>query len=310
MALKFAEHRRETTTNKPANSSTAFNLGGQRTGFTKFIGGDIASGDVVVYTAQKVDANGNPSGAAETCVGTVTSGSPATLSRSYFISGHDGSGNAISDFIDWSATGEDSSPDVMIVSPAALVPANGLSPAAADGTVWHLPYSVGGGGGWTYTDVTAFLVMDVPQPALIKALRVNNTTAVNGAQCRLLAYTDKAGQPYKKLVEGTMTLDGTTGFETYTPSSPVFFPGGRLWLGFQGNNSSTQFACMSGTISAFTLHGTLFGLHSTTPSNACNGFVCYTQGFAAGALDPWNEAVVPVQNDKSIQIVQVQLEYL
>src|SRR5690606_31490816 len=115
-------------------AATAFDLGGPRTGFRGFVAG-IGSGNSCVATAQKVDANGSPTGAWETFVGTVTGASPDTLSRDHLIVSSSGS------FIDWSAEGENSSPDVFVVFSAGLG-ASGFGPVNFVATnQWYAPVS-------------------------------------------------------------------------------------------------------------------------------------------------------------------------
>ena len=80
MALRYADRVKEITGNKPASSATAFTLAGPRTGFQGFAAA-IGNNSRCVVCAQKIDGNGNPAGAWQVFVGTVTDASPDTLSR-------------------------------------------------------------------------------------------------------------------------------------------------------------------------------------------------------------------------------------
>jgi hypothetical protein len=303
MALRYAERVKEATSNNPATSSTPFDLGGARTGFRGFV---AAIGNAVrcVYCAQKVDANGNPAGAWEIAVGTVTDDAPDTLSREYLVASSTG------DFIDWSATGENSSPDAFIVSHGAISPAYGLSPVVADGARWFIPW-VGSGAASAFvsTTQTFFHCLDVPQPALIKGLRINVTTAQAGQNARLMAYEDRSGLPHSRVLEGTVSL-GATGLASFVPGTPVFFAGGRLWLALQQSGTTSQISSSTGSPGVQGGMGTVYGPQAGSFGASTLGFRCTSQGYADGSLNPWTEALVPNDNATSQPIVQIQLEYL
>lgn len=303
MAIRYADRVKETTSNKPATSATDFDLSGAKIGFRGFVAG-IGNAARCVYCAQKVDANGNPAGAWEIAVGTVTDAATDTLSREYLISSSSGS------FIDWSATGENTSPDVFIVNHASIVPAAGLSPVGADGARWFAPFlGTGGGGAFVSTTQTFFHCLDVPQPALIKALRISVTTAQAGQNARLMAYGDRAGTPYNLVIEGTISI-AATGLTTLTPGSPAFFAGGRLWLAIQQSGTSSQLSSTTGSPGVQAGVGTVYGSQSGSLGAATLGLRCTTQGYADGALNPWTEALTQNDNVTAHPIVQVQLEYL
>jgi hypothetical protein len=303
MAIRYAERVKETTSNKPATAAAAFDLGGAPTGFRGFVAG-IGNAVRCVYCAQKVDANGNPAGAWEIAVGTVVDAATDTLSREYLISSSSGS------FIDWSAAGENSSPDVFVVDHASIAPAVGLSPVLADGARWFAPLlGTAGSSAFVSTSQTFFHCLDVPQPALIKALRINVTTAQAAQSARLMAYGDRAGLPYNLVLEGTVSL-GATGVASFTPGSPAFFAGGRLWLALQQSGSTSQLTCSTGSPGVQAGLGTVYGPQNGSFAAATLGLRCTTQGYADGALNPWGEALTQNDNVTAQPIVQVQLEYL
>lgn len=303
MAIRYADRVKEATSNKPASAATSFTLSGAKTGFRGFVAG-IGNAARCVYCAQKVDGNGNPSGAWEIAVGTVTDATPDTLSREYLIASSTGS------FIDWSATGENNSPDVFVVSHASIAPASAISPVMADGVRWFIPWvGTGGSSAFVSTSQTFFLCLDVPQPALIRGLRINVSTAQAGQNARLMAYEDRAGLPYGLLVEGIVSL-AATGLATFVPPTPVFFAGGRLWLALQQSGTTSQITSSSGSPGVDSGLGTIYGPQAGSFGASTLGLRCTTQGYADGSLNPWNEALVQNDNVTSQPIVQVQLEYL
>jgi hypothetical protein len=234
----------------------------------------------------------------------VTDAATDTLSREYLVSSSTGG------FIDWSATGENSSPDVFVVGHASIAPAFALSPVMADGTRWFMPWlASGGASAFVSTTTTFFHCLDVPQPALIRALRINVATAQAGQNARLMAYDDRAGLPYGLVLEGTVSL-AATGLATFVPGSPAFFAGGRLWLALQQSGTSSQLTSSTGSPAVTSGLGTVYGPQSGSFGASTLGLRCTTQGYADGSLNPWNEALVQNDNATSHPIVQIQLEYL
>ena len=113
MVLQVADRVGESTSNQPASAATAFNLGGAKTGFQTVSLG-IGNGNSAIFVAQEVDGDGNPAGDWQTFVGTLTTGSPDTLSQDTILA----SSNAGS-AVDWSSVG--SSPDIYIVGDASTL---------------------------------------------------------------------------------------------------------------------------------------------------------------------------------------------
>lgn len=98
----------EDASNKPTGA-TAYDLSGTaEAGFVTFAS-QLANGDQVIVSAEKVDANGNPNGAWELTKCTYTTGTPNTLTRDTLINSSTGSA------IDWSGTGEDFTPRLSLV---------------------------------------------------------------------------------------------------------------------------------------------------------------------------------------------------
>lgn len=115
MAYRIGNNAQETTSNKPASSATAFNLSGATTGRRGIVAA-IGDGNSATFIAQKVDANNNPSGAWQIFIGTVTDAATDTVSQTTLVASSSGS------FIDWSATGENSSPLITVVMEESRVP--------------------------------------------------------------------------------------------------------------------------------------------------------------------------------------------
>lgn len=206
-----ADRVRESTSNKP-NAATAYDLAGARVGAQTFVAAG-AGGKPVAYCAERVDALGNPSGAWEVGVGTVTDAAPDTLSRDVIFSSSTG-GAAI----DWSATGENSSPDVFLVDPAAFfVGRGGATPPLAAGR-WYGPMAFGG----FTTQVTATDWIDACPISVCVGQKLTaigiEVTAIGapGSQGRLGLYEDQDGVPGPLLVDAGLFNTGVTGINTKT----------------------------------------------------------------------------------------------
>lgn len=233
MALRYADRVKESTSNRPATSATAFNLGGPRTGFQSFTAA-IGNGSRCVACAQAIDSSGNPAGAWQIFVGTVTDAATDTLSQDYLISSSSGS------FVDWSATGEDSSPDVFIVSPAAIASQRELM---SDTTRWLTTM-------WQFPVESAFFQVDkhiaqpvfVPEPCLLTGLRMNWTAgSAVGRKCIIGVYDDTGGYPGGKVAQSAELDGASTGIKSDVSLS-VFLKGGRYWLTWLGNNNAASYS--------------------------------------------------------------------
>lgn len=109
MAFTLGNNAAEMASNKPASAATAFQLAGAETGAQTIVAA-IGDTNQSVFMAQKVDANKNPSGAWQIFLGTVTDAATDTISQDTIIKSSTGSSA-----IDWSATGENSSPLITAV---------------------------------------------------------------------------------------------------------------------------------------------------------------------------------------------------
>lgn len=256
MALRYADRVKESTSNKPASPATAFSLGGPRTGFQSFVSG-VGNAHRCVACAQKIDGNGNPAGAWQVFVGTVTDAAPDTLSQDYLISSSSGG------FIDWSATGENSSPDVFVVHPAA----QSVCSPHMEGR-WLAPL-------WNYALEAAFFQINeliampvvIPEPCLLTGLRFEMISGAAGAKAVLGLYDDLGGYPGAKLDQSSAEHDcSTTGIKTYVPTGAgTFLKPGRAWLAWIGNANAPQYRGLG-------------------PSNANIGVTSHHYGAQAGAF--------------------------
>lgn len=115
MAFTLGNNAAEMASNKPASAATAFQLAGAETGAQTIVAA-IGDTNQSVFMAQKVDANKNPAGAWQIFLGTVTDATPDTISQDSIIKSSTGSSA-----IDWSATGENSSPLITAVVDVARI---------------------------------------------------------------------------------------------------------------------------------------------------------------------------------------------
>lgn len=239
MGFKYAERVKEATTNKPATNATPFNLGGARTGYRTAVAG-VGSGQRSVFCAQKVDGNGNPSGAWEVFVGTVTAGTPDTLSRDHLIRSTTGA------FIDWSASGEDSAPDISSVHPAGIgVLGHGPLFNNVVSDVWFSPVFLLG----DYQSAAVMVAiwgspMIINQPALLVGLRCQVTGgAAAGRFVRMGMYRQNghASEPLELVAAATELECDTTGIKQDTTLS-VFLEPGIYWTVMHPSDQNVSFA--------------------------------------------------------------------
>jgi hypothetical protein len=188
-----------------------------------------------VFCAEKVDANGNPAGAWETFVGTYTNGT-TSVSRDYLISSSTGS------FIDWSATGENSSPEIFVTHPG------GLGDGAMSRTLADRFYPIGqtSGASTGMIDQLCAAPFFLPVPTIINgAARMSCTTAA--AQTHGAAiYADVNGLPITKLIDfGTVDLS-TTGVKEWSFTAQLLKPG-RYWMAQRASNNAAAVIAQFGT---------------------------------------------------------------
>lgn len=262
MGLKYAERVKETTTNKPATGAAAFNLGGAKTGFRTFVSG-IGDTHKCVYVAQEVDGNGNPSGAWEVQVGTVTDGSPDTLSRDHLIASSTGS------FIDWSAAGENASPDLFVTFPAGM--GEGLfqpiiypgtnhwwRPATAPGSLISGAFATAGG-----IHVQPFFI---PRPMVLEGLRAHLTGGSGAGLNLYLAFYRARGRANQVMdrVAVSTELDGSTTGEKADTTISQFIEPGIYFSALLAESNAMQFAGVAATPQLGSLSAMLLGVPETT----------------------------------------------
>jgi hypothetical protein len=272
MALKYAERVKETTTNKPATSATAFDLGGAKTGFRGFVAG-IDATHKCVYVAQEVDANGNPSGAWEVLVGTVADGSPDTLSRDHLIASSTGS------FIDWSATGVDASPDLFVTFPAGM--GEGLfQPIVFPSTnLWHRPAFCRPQltGGFVQVGGVMLLPFFIPRPMVLKGLRAHQTGGEAAGRNLYLSFYRARGQADQQMerVYASPELDGSTTGEKADTTADVFLEPGLYFSGLTAESNAMAFAGIAATPTIEAVSAMLLGINDAAMT-ATSGVCGYT----------------------------------
>lgn len=241
----------ETTTNKPASAATAFTLGGPKTGFRGFVAA-IGNAKKCAYIAQKVDGSGTPTGAWELAEGTVTDAAPDTLSRGKLIASSTGS------FIDWSATGEDASPDVfqvevarsrgLIISSATSVTLN----EGDDGAIVKLQASAAvtlnlpdadGPDGWQITVCNELTGAEnagqvTLDPAGSDQIDGQTTSVTYPGDIRII--TREGGAYYSTLIRGGYVEYTTAGASTYTKPTGSATHDVDLWGAGGGGGSGRR----------------------------------------------------------------------
>jgi hypothetical protein len=270
MTLKYAERVKETTTNKPATNATPFDLGGARTGFRGFAAA-MGTGSKCVACAQKVDANGNPAGAWEVFVGTVTDAATDSLSRDHRIASSSGA------FIDWSATGENSSPDVFVVHPSG-VGETGFGPTlfvAPD--LWHAPLSAPATYGPANIEVAVLASpVVIPYPAVIEGLRARQTGgSAAGRFVRLGVYRQNgpASEPMELVVDGG-EIDCSSASPAIRSVTSIgkFVQPGTYWTALLGSTNLMSFDGTGSSFGSSTVTNYVMGVSSGTTMT--DGAIC------------------------------------
>jgi hypothetical protein len=276
MALKYAERVKESTSNKPATSATAFSLGGAKAGFRSFAAG-VGTTHKCVYVAQEVDGNGNPSGAWEVQVGAVTAGSPDTLSRDHLISSSTGS------FIDWSAAGENASPDVFVTFPAGM--GEGLfqpiiypstdpwwRPGTAPGTLIS-----GAAAGVNRIHVQPFFI---PRPMVLKGLRAHLTGGAAAGRNLYLAFYRARGQANQAMdrVAASAELDGSTNGEKADTSISQFIEPGLYFSALSAESNLMSFAGVAATAQLGSLSAMTLGVNDASMTSSVGVAGYYDDG--------------------------------
>lgn len=268
MTLRYAERVKETTANKPATSATAFNLSGARTGFRSFVAG-IGTGHKCIACAQKVDGSGNPAGAWEVFVGTVTDAATDTLSRDQRIASSSGA------FIDWSATGENSSPDVFVVHPSGAAE-TGFGPNLfAD--LWYAPLFATG----TYSPANIEVAVlacpvVVPYPAIIDGLRARQTGgSAAGRFVRLGVYKQNgaASEPMDLVVDsGEIDCSSAAPAIRQATGIGMLVQPGTYWTALLGSTNLMTFDGTGASSSSTAMGNYVMGISSTTAMT--DGGIC------------------------------------
>jgi hypothetical protein len=255
MALRYAERVKESTNNKPANAGTAFSLGGARTGFRSFVAA-IGNGNRCVACAQKIDGNGNPAGAWQVFIGTVTDAPVDMLSQDHLISSSTGG------FIDWSASGENSAPDVFVIHPAAQSIQTPHMKGRWLTTLWNYTLE---GGFFQVNRLLAFPIV-VPEPCLLTGLRFEVTGTSSGAKAVLGIYDDLGGYPGTKLDQSSAEHDcSTTGVKTYVPGGAgTFIRPGRAWIVWMSNNNMASYRGLGASNPGIGVSSHLYGAGNAT----------------------------------------------
>lgn len=285
MAFKYAARTKETTSNQPAVGA-GFVLAGNRPGCKTAVAG-IGDGNSSAWCAQKVDANGNASGAWEEFVGTVTAGAPNTLSRDHLIDSSTG------DWIDWSVTGENASPDVYVTAPAGNEAGDIIAPLFGDGQTWYVPQSfpVGILAAGFFSNVTWLFPFQLRRPALLTGYRINVTGADGGANGNLRAgtYTDANGAPKALVAGSTAVLSLAATGIVKAAGLNAFLPPGTYWLAAQSGSGLGKLAGQpSGQeqqIAGYSMWGSLDS--DGVFNNPAIGATCSTVNYAGGLPDPW-----------------------
>lgn len=261
MTLRYAERVKETTTNKPAGNA-AFHLGGARIGFRSFASG-IGSGHKCVACAQKVDGNGNPSGAWEVFVGTVTGAAPVSLTRDHRIASSSGT------FIDWSASGENSSPDVFVVHPSGAAEV-GFGPNLFVSTnLWHAPLFIAGTYSAANIEVAVLACpIVVPYPAVISGLRARQTGGSGaGRFVRLGVYRQigAASEPMELVVDsGEIDCSSATPAIRSVTAIDKFVQPGIYWTALLGSTNLMSFDGTGASTASTAVNNYVMGINSAT----------------------------------------------
>jgi len=177
MAFDYAYSAKETASNKPVSEATAFSLAGAAAGYQTFVSGGLIS-KKSIFTAYVTDS------AWQTFIGTVTDGTPDTLSQDYLIESSTGA------WIDWS--GEATAPIIECVSPKGAANNGGLF--YDNEWVWPDFSDARTGTSWAAAYATANLIY-VPRPCILDGLGAFCSTGVTGKSAKLALYQAFGGSP-------------------------------------------------------------------------------------------------------------------
>lgn len=307
----------QSASNTPAGggSPAAFQLGSPRTGW-RTAADVVGDENFSIFHAFECDGSGNrvSGGAWETFVGKVdTTPSPDEIIRSYLWESSTGA------WIDWSGTGENTSPDIIGIVPGYSLRGAGYSPMLADGSRYFLPVyaNVAISGAFTPTGQTTFACFDVDTPALLKAVMIRVGTGVGGANVRCGVYTCRSGKPHKLLASGLISAATSSSTPELDLTSGGSSPGqlllpGRYFLAFQFSSSSVNVDSVAGSASGSTTLPALamLGIDGSTFNTSINGLRCATVGYSSGLEDPWTTALVSNANNAALPISKFKLEYV
>ncbi len=274
----FADRVHEDVSNKP-DAATAYNLAGAVPGHQGFVAG-IGDSNTCIYCAQEVDVAGVAVGAWEIGVGTVSAGSPDTLSRDGLISSSSGA------LIDWSVV-DPAGLRVFVVSPAAFYNSRaGFGPGVGT-TRWYGPATAAAPNQnlvFPAFEIRAALiawVVGVP----ITQIGIEITGVLGGGNCRLGVYEDQAGLPGRLLGDSGNVATGTTGIKTHTFAAPIVPTTPWLWAVYVSSVSNNQ---VRGRSASNNLYGGLLGWpdagSTTTPGGL---YVSDPSVFTNGLPDPF-----------------------
>ncbi len=279
MTLRYAERVKQTTTNRPGGSA-AFDLGGPRVGFRSFVSG-IGSGHKCVACAQKVDGNGNPAGAWEVFVGTVTGAATDSLSRDRRIA------SSTDGFIDWSASGENSSPDVFVVHPSGAAE-TGFGPNLfASANLWHAPLFAASTYSAANIEVAVLACpIVIPYPAVIAGLRARQTGGSGaGRSVRLGVYRQNgaASEPMDLVVDsGEIDCSSATPAIRSVAAIDHFVQPGIYWTALLGSTNLMSFDGTGASGSNSAINNYVMGINSATSMTDGNGICGLRKNVAYG----------------------------
>lgn len=237
--IVYADNVWEPASNTPAGggSPASFNLSGTARGGFRKVSQGLSTTNSSVFKAFKVDGNGNASGAWELFIGTLTTGTPDVVSRDYLIASSSGS------FIDWSATGENVSPDLICPMPAQQA----YSQPSVFGR-WLTPIDLNSniGSAFASTQVEVALI-GVTRPAKLDKLRCEIAGAVAASTFHLGVYTNMEDTP-SLLYQSTGLSSASTGIKETSSFSGAYLMPGIYGLAFQcSSNSVVTKGLASGT---------------------------------------------------------------
>jgi hypothetical protein len=275
--MLFADRVQESVSNQP-DASTAFNLAGAVAGHQGFVAG-IGDGNTCIYCAQAVDVTGAPSGEWEVGIGTITDGSPDTLSRDYLIGSSSGS------FIDWSAAAP-AGIRTFIGQPSAFFNSRSGNGPGVGTTRWHGPNTAANP--TATTTFAAFQIRAVLIPWVvgvpIAEIGIEVLSIVAGGNCRLGVYEDFEGLP-GRLLGDSGDIAQTIAIKTHTFATPLISHTPWVWCVYVSSVSDTG---VRSRIAPNNIYGRLLGWPDAGSPTTLGGlYVTDANVFINGLPDPF-----------------------